>query len=336
MDRDDVTMDMPTAARTAEIPHDHLASTRSICPTPKREPGFKEAMPAAPALNYEGGRSVDQRRKSWSGVSASMAQMHCDGELCVDLSAEAARLSVVLEEVGGRIEICMKDQRGHLLANDAAGPLSIIPASLQARGKANRVRFVRHLVLQFDLARLGRMMTDEIDLIGVFAPRLMFTDPGIMHLAQLFADECLGDEPNSRLYGDNLSVALLLALSRLGASKWPRITRGCHLAPWQLRRVNEYLNAHLTEDVELGTLSDLVKLSRSYFSRAFKLSTGVAPHRWLQEARIAKAKQLMLESNRSLAQVAIDVGFADQAHFTRVFGRAVGESPGAWRRAAGR
>ena len=105
------------------------------------------------------------------------------------------------------------------------------------------------------------------------------------------------------------------------------------MAPWQLRRVTDYLVAHLSEDIPLQILSDLVKLSRSYFSRAFKVSTGLAPHQWLLQARISKAKQLLLETDRPLAQIAIDVGFADQAHFTRTFRREAGESPGAWQRA---
>jgi AraC-like DNA-binding protein len=154
-----------------------------------------------------------------------------------------------------------------------------------------------------------------------------------MRLAQLFAEECENDQPHSRLYGDNLSMALLLALSRLAAPRASRPVRQGQLAPWQLRRVTDHLAAHLAEDVPLQALSELVKLSRSYFSRAFKISTGLAPHQWLLQARIGKAKQLLLDTDRPLAQIAIDVGFADQAHFTRTFRRETGESPGAWQRA---
>jgi AraC-like DNA-binding protein len=107
------------------------------------------------------------------------------------------------------------------------------------------------------------------------------------------------------------------------------------LAPWQIRRVTDYFSAHLADDIQLQTASDLVRLSRSHFSRAFKNSTGLAPHQWLLQARIARAKQLMLETDLPLAQIAIGTGFADQAHFTRTFGRAAGQSPRAWQRARG-
>jgi AraC-like DNA-binding protein len=299
-------------------------------------PSPRVRVPAAPAamrLDYQGARSVRQMQKSWTGVIANMAEIRGDGSVQVELNAADPRLSVVLEEVGGRFSIETEGWRGQPVSRDAPQPLSVIPAGIAARGRGEGMRFVRHLVLQFEAAPLARMMDDEIDLTHVLKLRPMFLEPGIMRLAQLFAEECESDQPHSRLYGDNLSMALLLALSRLTAAKPSRSIRQGQLAPWQLRRVTDYLAAHLADDVPLQTLSDLVKLSRSYFSRAFKISTGLAPHQWLLQARIGKAKQLLLETDRPLAQIAIDVGFADQAHFTRTFRREAGESPGAWQRA---
>ena len=74
-------------------------------------------------------------------------------------------------------------------------------------------------------------------------------------------------------------------------------------------------------------------LSPSHFARAFRGSTGMPPHRWLLNRRIEKAKDALHNTQASLAAVATACGFADQSHFTRVFTRFVGISPGAWRRA---
>lgn len=314
-------------------PPDRFAATRWNRPGSPPSRARAPAMPAGLRLEYEGARSVRQMQKAWTGVTANLAEVRCDGSVHVELGAAAARLSIVLEEVGGRFEIEPGGWRGQSASRESPQPLSIIPAGVAARGRGDAMRFVRHLVLQFEAAPLARMMDGEIDLTNVLRLRPMFLDPGIMRLAQMFAEECETDQPHSRLYGDNLSMALLLALSRLTASKPSRSARPGQLAPWQLRRVTEYLAAHLAEDVPLQTLSDLVKLSRSYFSRAFKISTGLAPHQWLLQARVGKAKQLLLETDRPLAQIAIDVGFADQAHFTRTFRREAGDSPGAWQRA---
>lgn len=312
------------SARFSGLQRNRLRSS-SIRPVEPTSPG-------APTLDYEGGAVIRRHQRSWTGVNASLAEVRCEGYLHVDLGSRWTRLSVVLEAVGGRFETLSNSWRGQTASHDVPRPLSLIPTGLNAHGQATDLRFLCHLVLQFDVPKLVPMVQDEIDLTDAFAPRLMFADAGIMHFSQLFAAECASDEPHSRLYGDNLSTALVLALSRLSKPKLERISHG-QLSPWQLRRVTEYFFAHLADDIQLQQACDLVKLSRSYFSRAFKMSTGLAPHQWVLRARIDKAKQLLLECDRPLAQIAVDVGFADQAHFTRTFGRAVGKSPGAWQRA---
>jgi AraC family transcriptional regulator len=111
----------------------------------------------------------------------------------------------------------------------------------------------------------------------------------------------------------------------------PQVTRG-GLAPWQLRRAQEMMRSHLDEAVPLAELARASGLSPGHFARAFKQTMGQPPHRWLMEQRIDKAKQLLIGTTLSLAEIALKCGFADQSHFTRVFSRVTHSSPGAWRR----
>lgn len=104
------------------------------------------------------------------------------------------------------------------------------------------------------------------------------------------------------------------------------------LAPWQLRRVTEFMRANLAETLQLSQLAAISGLSTSHFGRAFKGSTGLPPHRWHLNLRIDQARTMLTEAGASLADVACATGFADQSHFTRVFSKIVGISPGAWRR----
>jgi AraC family transcriptional regulator len=92
------------------------------------------------------------------------------------------------------------------------------------------------------------------------------------------------------------------------------------------------MRSHLDEAVPLAELARACKLSPSHFARAFRQTTGQPPHRWLMEQRIEKAKQLLVDTPLSLAQIAQRCGFADQSHFTRVFAQLVQSSPGQWRR----
>jgi AraC family transcriptional regulator len=73
-------------------------------------------------------------------------------------------------------------------------------------------------------------------------------------------------------------------------------------------------------------------LSVSHFSRAFRRTIGVAPHRWLLTRRVEVAKEKLRDRRFSLSDVPLACGFADQSHLTRVFTGRVGLSPGAWRR----
>ncbi|WP_051439896.1 AraC family transcriptional regulator [Methylobacterium sp. 10] len=111
----------------------------------------------------------------------------------------------------------------------------------------------------------------------------------------------------------------------------PETVRG-GLAPWQLRRAQDHIRADLARAIHLRAVSEACGLSISHFARAFRQSTGVAPHSWLTRERIAQAKTMMRRGDRTLADIALACGFADQSHFTRAFAKDQGTTPGRWRR----
>jgi transcriptional regulator of acetoin/glycerol metabolism/AraC-like DNA-binding protein len=112
----------------------------------------------------------------------------------------------------------------------------------------------------------------------------------------------------------------------------PDVPRG-GLSPGALRRVREYIAAHIEENLDTRTLASHAGLSAYHFSRAFKASVGMPPHRYLLEERIRKAAELIERSEQLLVNIALAVGFADQAHFSRTFHALVGLTPCQFRRA---
>jgi AraC family transcriptional regulator len=131
-----------------------------------------------------------------------------------------------------------------------------------------------------------------------------------------------------------LAVAVHVAQTYGGMRPVARPVRG-GLAPWQVRRAKEILSANLDGGVPLTEVARECRLSVSHFSRAFRRTMGMAPHRWLLTRRIEVAKESLRDRRSSLSDVALACGFADQSHLTQVFTRMVGLSPGAWRRAVG-
>lgn len=111
-------------------------------------------------------------------------------------------------------------------------------------------------------------------------------------------------------------------------------TRRGGLAPWQLRRAQERIDAELGDAPCLKAVAAECGLSVSHFARAFRQSVGVSPHAWIVRQRVVRAKVMMRAQDRSLAEIALACGFSDQSHFTRVFAREEDMSPGRWRRIA--
>jgi AraC-like DNA-binding protein len=97
--------------------------------------------------------------------------------------------------------------------------------------------------------------------------------------------------------------------------------------------VRLYIDANLMKHLDICALAQVVNLSPSYFSRAFKRTLGVTVHRYVMKRRVEKAQQLMLTTAEALSGIALSCGMSDQSHLTRWFRRIVGETPAVWRRA---
>jgi transcriptional regulator of acetoin/glycerol metabolism len=100
-----------------------------------------------------------------------------------------------------------------------------------------------------------------------------------------------------------------------------------------LRRVREYIEAHLHDEIRITKLATLAELSTTHFARAFKESFGMSPHRYVMQARVERAAQLLGSTDHPLADIGFAVGFADQSHFSKTFSRLTGSTPRDFRRA---
>jgi transcriptional regulator GlxA family with amidase domain len=92
------------------------------------------------------------------------------------------------------------------------------------------------------------------------------------------------------------------------------------------------MRRRLSHRITTKEIAASLELSDSHFRRAFKTATGVTPYHWLLSARIVEARKLLKEATLPLSEVAIAAGFGDQSHFTRMFQKVMGVSPGVWQR----
>lgn len=138
--------------------------------------------------------------------------------------------------------------------------------------------------------------------------------------------------PAGPMYGESLANALAVYLIRRYAVRPPheRATQG-GLPTYRLRRVLEHIEANLASDLRLGDLAQIASMSPHYFGELFRQSMGMTPHQYLAAQRIERAKQLLRSTSLTPSEVALTTGFADQSHFTKVFRRIAGTTPGRFR-----
>jgi AraC-like DNA-binding protein len=104
------------------------------------------------------------------------------------------------------------------------------------------------------------------------------------------------------------------------------------LPKWRLKRVFEYVDNHISEQITLADLAATAGMSRMYFASQFRVATGVRPHEYVLRKRIERAQYLLLNTSASLVEIALSVGFQTQAHFTTIFKKIAGNTPLRWRR----
>lgn len=99
----------------------------------------------------------------------------------------------------------------------------------------------------------------------------------------------------------------------------------------KFRTVMKMIDNSLDAPPPISDLAAVANMSESHFRRSFKQSIGVAPQEFITQQRLRKAAKLLIQSDMSIAKVALDCGFGDQSHFSRQFGKFFGETPRQYR-----
>jgi AraC-like DNA-binding protein len=152
-------------------------------------------------------------------------------------------------------------------------------------------------------------------------------------VTELFAalKSTLNDERDSAEDSLSRAAEMLRTVAADDVPSKPEAKGG--LAPWQIRKVASHIEANLDRPLRSSELAVVARVSACHFSRAFRNSFGCSPLDYVTRRRVEHAQGLMLSTDAPLSQIALDCGMADQAHFSRLFRRYVGESPSVWRRA---
>jgi AraC family transcriptional regulator len=175
------------------------------------------------------------------------------------------------------------------------------------------------------VAETGRHDPTHVEIVKQFN----LHDPLIEQIGLSLVAELESGGVAGRVYAESLATTLVLHLLRLSstASLLP-VSSERNLTQRQISIVQDYIYDRIDQDIPLRDLATSIGMSVSHFCRLFKQATGLAPHQYVITCRVERAKALVLKEERTIAQVAHAVGFADQSHLNRHFKRLMGISPG--------
>jgi AraC family transcriptional regulator len=209
--------------------------------------------------------------------------------------------------------------------------MTFVPAGHRFYGWQKPRSLLRSTFLYIDSrsSLLSELRFAEVD----FRPRLFFFDPDVWATALKLKAQLRHPCRSQSAYVEALGIALAHELARMneaGSSEVSGMRGG--LPGWQQKKLAQYIEEHLADEILLSSLARLVQLSPFHFSRAFKESFGIPPHRYLTSQRIERAKALLAERKLSVTEIGLGVGFSETSSFTSAFRKVTGETPTAYRR----
>lgn len=271
--------------------------------------------------------------RGWEGLLAERWQ-HSEG----DLGDVEVRETEIIVQLGGRLHVRRRGD-GRLQHRDAVpGSVWICPAGIREDMIHLYGEVEESLHLFLPASPISSTALREIDVdpdrVGLHYEG-GFCDPLVEQIAWAVRAEMIDSSPAGKMLVETLAAALRVHILRQYSSLKPASialprARGA-LDARRLERVKEFIDAHLSVDLSIDALAEQAHLSPFHFARAFKSATGTAPHRYLIERRIGRAKALLAEGRLPLAAISDICGFSSQSHLTRWFKRIVGTTPGVYR-----
>jgi AraC-like DNA-binding protein len=279
--------------------------------------GSKEAVPTLQHARI----FATSKTYGWDGIYAEVGEnqgWHVEG----------------MVPVGHYIAISRDTEDFHFKVRDASGqwqPVVMKPGTLWIQPA--------HQPFSFDVQTMSRWCGVIVQpaklkaLVGsesAIEPVIGLYDDVLTPVMQAICAEVLRGGSSGRKFAEAMTLVIGTQLLRLFGEANAAPKGG--ITGRQLRLVADHVDQRIDQDISVEKLAQLAGLSEAHFARAFKQTTGISPHKYVTERRLERGKRLLADTQETIAQIALDCGFADQAHFARSFSQHYGSSPSALRK----
>ncbi|MEU1306480.1 AraC family transcriptional regulator [Streptomyces shenzhenensis] len=184
------------------------------------------------------------------------------------------------------------------------------------------------LLLAMDPAWLEKLSAED-GARGRFelAPRFHFADPLLKMLVERLVAEFDAPGTPDVLYAESLVQAAAAVVVRISGGAGRTEVREGGLSPRRLAEALDFIHANLASRIGLEELAAVAGVSASHFTRAFRASVGESPHRYVMQQRLDRARRALLSTDKPITEIALECGFADRSHLTRMMRRHLGATP---------
>ena len=252
-----------------------------------------------------------------SGVSIRFARFR-DG---LHLRGTVQQHFICFQLMQARFDCRIGDRR--LRHEPPAGSLAICPAGIDCSADAKGS--VDAILIAVDPRQFALAAAEDAALEARLIERFAYCDRELLSAATTLVSESRSNYPNGPLFWNEQAGAFINGLVARHSSSPQRHVRGT-LGKEVLTRLKDYIVSHIAEPIEVAALAEIAGRSPFHFSRVFRRSVGVSPHRYIVHLRLQRALELARNGQAGLAEIAVRTGFADQSHLWRWVRRVHGVS----------
>jgi len=275
--------------------------------------------------------SASSDNRGWSSLYAS-EQL----EIPFEQSFDAVDDQLIVLHLDGPITVHRRVQKGESSRLIPPGGMFMMPGSMDFSVRVAGTLKSLHLYLRRGLIEevAGDLVAGDPAHVAILA-RFGDADPLIERLMLGVRDVLHDDDRSATVYVDYLARAIVARLIRRHSSASSArnpINASSQKGSRQISKAIDFMEANLERSLDLPTIAEATGLSPSHFARQFRTTVGRAPHQYLIQIRIDRAKRLLGETDRGIAEIAFACGFANQEHLTRLFKRSCGLTPAAYRK----
>jgi AraC family transcriptional regulator len=222
----------------------------------------------------------------------------------------------------------------------AKGDIAFLPA-----GAPNMLRFatddpnriISYSYLLFEPEYLAEVaLSNGVGRPLDFIPTFSTPDPLLHEITAAVTSAREVKDPAANLFMESLLNAAGARLLRTYAEVRYAFSGPSRLTDDQLRRAIDYIQDHIGDSLDLGSISRAAGLSEFHFARLFKTATGDSPFRFVTRTRMERAKELLRKTRLPISEIAERVGYPKPSHFSARFRSVLGCRPDAYRKSAGR